>query len=207
MQRSRSRIPTILILGWLTASCAAPEPDASPAEAVEAIAHRVDRDRDGDRDRDHREHPRRPIRSLADAAARTHRLVGTAVDAPFLIGDPVYAATLAAEFSYLTPGNETKWGSLQPVDADHWSFGPADELDVRIANLPGDLVTRLAVERQVFHRAVAACVQVAGCETLTTWGSPISTRGSTPRSDPTIRSSSTSSTTASRRTTASSTGS
>jgi GH35 family endo-1,4-beta-xylanase len=44
------------------------------------------------------------------------------------------------------------------------------ELDVRIANAGGDLVTRLAIERQVFHRAVAACVQVAGCETVTTWG-------------------------------------
>ena len=44
------------------------------------------------------------------------------------------------------------------------------ELDVRIAKLAGDQVTRLAVERQVFHRAVAACVQVPGCESLTTWG-------------------------------------
>jgi len=327
MQRSRWQYRATLILGWLAASCAAPEPDPSPAESVDAIAHR---------DREHRA----PIRSLADAAARTHRLIGTAVDAPFLTGDPVYAATLAAEFSYLTPGNETKWGSVQPVDAEHWSFGPADqimgfarrhglaakghvlvwhsqlppfitdaitpedltrelrrnirmvmgryrrdtrawdvvneavaddgtlradvfldklgptyianafrwaheedrgallyyndfntetigvksnavyelvrglvadhvpidgvgfqmhleaqtapsteeivanlkrftdlglrvnvsELDVRIANAPGDLVTRLAVERQVFHRAVAACVQVPGCETLTTWG-------------------------------------
>ncbi|HEX3478559.1 MAG TPA: endo-1,4-beta-xylanase [Kofleriaceae bacterium] len=330
-----------MFLSWLAAGCAAPEPDAPSAESVDAIAHRDrDGDHDGDRDHDRREHHRRPIRSLADAAARTHRLIGTAVDAPFLTGDPVYAATLAAEFSYLTPGNETKWGSLQPVDADHWSFGPADEimgfgrrhglaakghvlvwhsqlppfitdaitpedltrelrrnirkvmgryrsdtrawdvvneafnddgtlrdtvflrklgptyianafrwaheedrgallyyndfnidtigaksnavyelvrgliadhvpidgvgfqmhleaptapsteeivanlrrftdlglrvnvseLDVRIANLPGDVVTRFAVERQVFQRAVAACVQVAGCETLTTWG-------------------------------------
>src|SRR6185436_5096622 len=44
------------------------------------------------------------------------------------------------------------------------------ELDVRIANAGGDLVTRLALQRQVFHRAVAACVQVPGCESLTTWG-------------------------------------
>ena len=44
------------------------------------------------------------------------------------------------------------------------------ELDVRIASAGGDLATRLAIERQVFHRAVAACVQVSGCESLTTWG-------------------------------------
>jgi GH35 family endo-1,4-beta-xylanase len=54
--------------------------------------------------------------------------VGTAIDAPFLTGDAVYGGTLAAEFSYVTPGNETKWGSLQPDDAEHWDFGPADAI-------------------------------------------------------------------------------
>jgi GH35 family endo-1,4-beta-xylanase len=334
------------MLGWFVASCAAEPVDPMPADstAAETNLRRSD-------DREHREHrehrdprdPRskhRPIRSLADAAARTDRLIGTAVDTPFLIGDPVYAATLASEFSYVTPGNETKWGSLQPVDPAHWDFAPADailsfarrhdlavkghvliwhsqlppfvtdalaaadlvalvrgnirkvmgryrnetrawdvvneaiaddgtlrdtvflrklgpgyiadafrwareedrravlyyndfnidtinaksnavyelvrglvaehvpidgvgfqmhleaqtapsteeivanlkrftdlglrvnisELDVRIANAGGDLVTRLALERQVFHRAVAACVQVPRCETVTTWG-------------------------------------
>jgi len=329
------------LVGWLVAGCATGEPaDLTPA-ALEAKARRGD-DRDDRDDRDHH-HPqsrRPPIGSLADAAARTDRLVGTAVDAPFLNSDPVYAATLASEFSYLTPGNETKWGSLQPVDPAHWEFAPADailsfahrrhlaakghvliwhsqlppfindgvtrddlvalvrrnihevmrryrhetrawdvvneavaddgtlrdtvflrtlgptyiadafrwareedrqavlyyndfnidtvnaksnavyelvrglvdahvpidgvgfqmhleaqtapsteemvanltrftdlglrvnisELDVRIANAVGDLATRLAIQRQVFHRAVAACVQVAGCESVTTWG-------------------------------------
>jgi GH35 family endo-1,4-beta-xylanase len=337
-----------VLLSWLAASCAAepgpppPDPD-SDAGATDAVA----RERGGDGDRDHRDHHRHhrqhrppPVDSLAAAAARSHRLVGTAVDTPFLTGDATYAATLAAEFDYVTPGNETKWGSVQPVDDAHWEFGPADaivkfarredlavkghvlvwhsqlppfvtdaltadqltralrrnihevmhryrrdtrawdvvneavaddgalrdtvflrtlgpgyiadafrwahhedrgallfyndfsidtinaksnavyalvrglveagvpidgvgfqmhleagnapsteemvanlrrftdlglrvnisELDVRIAKLPGDQVTRLAVERQVFHRAVAACVQVPGCEALTTWG-------------------------------------
>jgi GH35 family endo-1,4-beta-xylanase len=320
-----------------------------PSDDPSAIARRDDDHGRGDHDRgrdhhhgrdEHHRHDRRAIRTLADAAARTHRLIGTAIDAPFLLDDPVYGPTLAREFSYVTPGNETKWGSVQPVDADHWEFGPADavigfaqqsglaakghvlvwhsqlppfvtdaltpdqltlalrrnihevmtryrrqtrawdvvneamnddgtlrdtvflrklgpdyiasafrlaraedrgallyyndfnidtinpksnavydlvrglveahvpidgvgfqmhleaqsapsteemvanlmrftdlglrvnisELDVRIAKLTDDQVTRLAIERQVFHRAVAACVQVPGCETLTTWG-------------------------------------
>jgi len=335
-----------VLFAWFAASCAAEPPGAAPTPtAIDAVAR--DRGDDGDPrdDRDHDDRHRHrhrlpPVDSLATAAARSHRLVGTAVDTPFLIGDPIYAATLAAEFSYVTPGNETKWGSLQPVDAAHWEFGPADaimafarhrdiavkghvlvwhsqlppfvsdaltadeltealrrnihevmhryrretrawdvvneaiaddgtlrdtvflrtlgpgyiadafrwahhedrgavlfyndfnidtinpksnavyelvrglveagvpidgvgfqmhleagtapsteeivtnlrrftdlglrvnisELDVRIAKLTGDQVTRLAVERQVFHRAVAACVQVPGCESLTTWG-------------------------------------
>jgi endo-1,4-beta-xylanase len=44
------------------------------------------------------------------------------------------------------------------------------ELDVRIARLPGDLQTRLAVQKQIYHRIVAACVQVSGCVGITTWG-------------------------------------
>lgn len=343
MRRFSSRHPALLMLGGFLASCATEPDDPTTTESVAAeTTLKSNDDRD---DRDHRDHhdarsKHRPIRSLADAAARTDRLIGTAVDTPFLTGDPVYATTLASEFSYVTPGNETKWGSLQPVDSAHWDFAPADaimsfarhhdiaakghvliwhsqlppfvtdalapdqlvtlarrnihevmhryrretrawdvvneamaddgtlrdtvflrklgpgyiadafrwaraedrgailyyndfnidtinvksnavyelvrgliadhvpidgvgfqmhleaqsapsteemvanlkrftdlglrvnisELDVRIANAGGDLVTRLALERQVFHRAVAACVQVPGCETLTTWG-------------------------------------
>ncbi|HEY0992908.1 MAG TPA: endo-1,4-beta-xylanase [Kofleriaceae bacterium] len=321
--RRCARVHALWLVGGLAVGCATGESADSSSDAVEVKPRR-----------------RAPIASLADAAARTGRLVGTAVDTPFLDGDPIYAATLASEFSYVTPGNETKWGSLQPVDPAHWDFAPADaimsfarrrhlaakghvliwhsqlppfvtdavprdelaalvrrnirevmhryrretrawdvvneavaedgtlrdtvflrtlgptyiadafrwareedrravlyyndfnidtinaksnavyelvrglvdahvpidgvgfqmhleaqsapsteeivanltrftdlglrvnisELDVRIANAGGDLVTRLALERQVFHRAVAACVQVPGCETLTTWG-------------------------------------
>jgi endo-1,4-beta-xylanase len=337
MYRSSCHHRALWLLAWVLVSCADSEPADPTPGALEVKPRRAD-DRD---DHQHHHRPRRsPIRSLADAAARTDRLVGTAVDTPFLNGDPVYAATLASEFSYLTPGNETKWGSLQPVDPAHWEFAPADaimsfarrrhlaakghvliwhsqlppfvndgvtrdalvalvrrnmrevmrryrhetrawdvvneavaedgalrdtvflrtlgptyiadafrwaheedrrallyyndfnidtvnaksnavyelvrglvdahvpidgvgfqmhleaqtapsteemvanltrftdlglrvnisELDVRIANAGGDLVTRLALQRQVFHRAVAACVQVPGCETVTTWG-------------------------------------
>ena len=340
MHRRSSRHHALLTLGCFLASCATEpaDPTTSNSTAAETNLRRSE-------DREHRDDDdvrpgHRPIRSLADAAARTDRLIGTAVGTPFLTGEPAYAATLASEFSYVTPENETKWGSLQPVDAAHWDFAPADailsfarrhdlaakghvliwhsqlppfitdalapqdlvalaranirevmgryrhetrawdvvneafaddgtlrdtvflrklgpgyiadafrwareedrgavlyyndfnidainaksnavyelvrglvadhvpidgvgfqmhleaqtapsteeivanlarftalglrvnisELDVRIANAGGDLVTRLAIQRQVFHRAVAACVQVPGCESVTTWG-------------------------------------
>ncbi len=44
------------------------------------------------------------------------------------------------------------------------------ELDVRIANLPWDQATSLAIQKQVYHRVVDACMMVAGCEAVTTWG-------------------------------------
>ncbi len=44
------------------------------------------------------------------------------------------------------------------------------ELDVRVAKLPWDQATKLAVQKQVYHRVVDACVSVSGCEAVTTWG-------------------------------------
>ncbi len=44
------------------------------------------------------------------------------------------------------------------------------ELDVRIANLPWDKATNLALQKQVYHRVVDACMRVSGCEGVTTWG-------------------------------------
>lgn len=44
------------------------------------------------------------------------------------------------------------------------------ELDVRIAKLPWDQATKLAVQKQVYHRVVDACMRVSGCEAVTTWG-------------------------------------
>jgi endo-1,4-beta-xylanase len=338
MHRYHHPFSAILTLGWLATSCATAEPDESPADSPAESSAAVFHER-GD-DHRHGDRRRSPIRSLADAAARTDRLVGTAIDARVLAVDPTYGEILAAEFNYVTPENETKWGSVQPVDPDSFDFGPADEvmsfarrhrlegkghalvwhsqlppfitdeltpdaltravrrnidevmgryrrttrawdvvneavvddgtlrdsvflrklgpgyiadafrlahredrsallfyndfsidtinpksnavfelvrglvrdgvpihgvgfqmhleaqsspsteemvanlrrftdlglrvniseLDVRIANLGGDLATRFAIQRQVFHRAAAACVQVPGCESLTTWG-------------------------------------
>lgn len=44
------------------------------------------------------------------------------------------------------------------------------ELDVRIASLPWDHATNLALQRQVYHNAVSACMKFAKCESVTTWG-------------------------------------
>jgi endo-1,4-beta-xylanase len=44
------------------------------------------------------------------------------------------------------------------------------ELDVRIADVTGDHPTKLAIQKQVYHRVIAACMQVAACESVTTWG-------------------------------------
>lgn len=44
------------------------------------------------------------------------------------------------------------------------------ELDVRVANLPWDKPTKLAIQREVYHRVVSACMRVRQCESVTTWG-------------------------------------
>ena len=44
------------------------------------------------------------------------------------------------------------------------------ELDVRIASLTSNEAEKLAQQKQVFHRVVAACLQVPGCDAVTTWG-------------------------------------
>src|SRR5688572_9578690 len=62
------------------------------------------------------------------AAAVTGRIAGTAVTLAPLQQDTRYAETLAANFSDVTPENETKWGSLQPKSATRWDFANADAL-------------------------------------------------------------------------------
>jgi endo-1,4-beta-xylanase len=52
--------------------------------------------------------------------------MGAAVDYTPLITEPTYAQTLGREFDYVTPGNALKWGSVQPVDPDHWDFTQGD---------------------------------------------------------------------------------
>lgn len=44
------------------------------------------------------------------------------------------------------------------------------EMDVRLASLPWDRATKLALQRQVYHRVASACAAVAACEAVTTWG-------------------------------------
>ena len=73
-------------------------------------------------------HGRGPVETLADAAARADRRIGTAVDHGPLTAEATYRTVLATEFDYVTPGNEMKWGSLQPDDPEHWSFERADAI-------------------------------------------------------------------------------
>lgn len=54
--------------------------------------------------------------------------------------------------------------------ADLGLYLAISELDVRIANLPWDHGTNLALQQQVYHNAVAACMQFKKCESVTTWG-------------------------------------
>ena len=68
------------------------------------------------------------------AAALTGRLAGAAVANGPLSSEPLYAQTLAAEFSDVTPENETKWGSLQPNDRKAWNFANADAIVAFAAN-------------------------------------------------------------------------
>lgn len=44
------------------------------------------------------------------------------------------------------------------------------ELDVRINDLPWEQATDLALQQQVYHTVVAACMQFNKCESITTWG-------------------------------------
>lgn len=68
-----------------------------------------------------------PAHPLRAAACETERLVGTAVSSSALANDADYRALLSTEFSYVTPENEMKWGSLQP-DPQTWNFAPADAI-------------------------------------------------------------------------------
>ncbi len=69
---------------------------------------------------------RDPAFALPISACQSGRLVGTAVNEGALASDPTYVTTLQNQFSYVTPENSMKWGSLQPVDATHWDFTQAD---------------------------------------------------------------------------------
>jgi GH35 family endo-1,4-beta-xylanase len=44
------------------------------------------------------------------------------------------------------------------------------ELDVTVASLSVNEAEKLAVQKQVYHRVTAACLQVPRCEAVTTWG-------------------------------------
>jgi endo-1,4-beta-xylanase len=64
------------------------------------------------------------LRQLADAR---NLKMGTAVTASTLTGNAKYGSTAAAEFNALTPGNEMKWGSVEP-NRGQFNWSGADQI-------------------------------------------------------------------------------
>jgi endo-1,4-beta-xylanase len=64
------------------------------------------------------------LRQLADAK---HLKIGTAVTAGNLTGIAKYGAVAAREFNSMTPGNEMKWGSIEPTRGQ-FNFAGADQI-------------------------------------------------------------------------------
>jgi endo-1,4-beta-xylanase len=75
--------------------------------------------------------------SLRDLAARIGLRIGTAV-IPFDLDNAPYAKVLAEQFSVVTPGNEMKWGVVEPVRGQ-FDWSGADRL-VKFAQEHGQLV-------------------------------------------------------------------
>jgi endo-1,4-beta-xylanase len=69
-----------------------------------------------------------PTNTLAVAASRTGRKMGSSADYPQIVSETPYIDTLSREFDYVTSGNTMKWGVVQPIDADHWDFTQADAI-------------------------------------------------------------------------------
>ena len=91
--------------------------------------HGHDNDHDGGQDRPKPCALKRdPAFALPIAACGSSLLVGSAVNEGALVNDAAYATRLGQEFSYVTPENSMKWGSLQPVDDKHWDFTQADRV-------------------------------------------------------------------------------
>jgi endo-1,4-beta-xylanase len=75
--------------------------------------------------------------SLRDLADKIGLRIGTAV-IPFDLNTPAYAAVLASQFSAVTPGNEMKWGVVEPTQGV-FDWSGADRL-VAFAEQNGQLV-------------------------------------------------------------------
>ena len=67
------------------------------------------------------------------------------------------------------PSTEEMTANLQRF-ADLGLSVNISEIDVRISSLPWDDVTNLAIQQQVYHRAVNACMNVRQCDAFTLWG-------------------------------------
>jgi endo-1,4-beta-xylanase len=80
--------------------------------------------------------------------------VGAAVAHQPLMTEPQYAATLAAQFNYLTPENEMKWGRIHPEPA-RFDFAPADD----IVDFAEAHAMRVKGHALVWHRQLPAWVE------------------------------------------------
>lgn len=132
----RSRNQALITLFLATTACgSATEENISFSEVESALGKHGDKDdrRPGRHcDDDHHGHhgPVDPLTfTPASAAKKFGRLAGAAVAYGPLTNEEIYRTTLAAEFNYVTPENEMKWGSLQnTADSRVWDFQQADAI-------------------------------------------------------------------------------
>ena len=68
------------------------------------------------------------VETLDDAADRSGRLVGAASNRGAFETDADYLSALNAEFSYITPENDGKWGTLQANNSEEWNFDVMDNM-------------------------------------------------------------------------------
>jgi endo-1,4-beta-xylanase len=121
------------LVAGCTAVAANPEAVGTTQEAVgrgdDGNGLELDRDRGGsEQDREVTSDCDTVTETLADAARETERKMGTSVDYTPLLSEPLYSETLNREFDYITTGDSLKWGTVQPVDPDHWDFTQGDAI-------------------------------------------------------------------------------
>ena len=97
---------------------------------------------------------------LRDAAARSHRHIGTAV-ATYHFGDPGYRPAAAANFDSLTPENEMKWETVEPHPGG-FDFAAGDAL-VAFASEHG---MRVRGHTLVWHNQLAPWAKALSGESL-----------------------------------------
>lgn len=100
-----------------------------------------------------------PLRTLAQERGR---VAGAAVGIAPLQGDPLYAQTLAAEYSSVTAENEMKWATLQPSEGN-FDFSKGDTL-VAFADTHG---MRVRGHTLAWHEQLPAWVTGKPCDRQT----------------------------------------
>jgi GH35 family endo-1,4-beta-xylanase len=114
------------VLGVMVVGCAGTNVgDGAPTGVTSQAVQQAQDDGDGKAPTPCAAH-RDPAFPLGHTACESGRLVGAASNNGALANDPTYVTTLGNEFTYVTPENAMKWGTLQPVDATHWDFTQAD---------------------------------------------------------------------------------